>query len=369
MTGYTNKVKRDIARWLEAGLIDARTAGVLSSDIERNGAGRINFGSVLSMMAAALFAAAILIFIAANWQDFPRLMRVGLLFALIVLGYVGGAALKMRGQDGYAEAVWVVAAASFGASIALIGQMYHLSGDEKQAILIWCAGTAFAAAVLRSSALTVGAVLLAVTWLLMSAWDHWSLRDLPFSYLLMAIALYALSFWTRSAPARQLVALSISLFVLLLYIRDETFDGPLMLIVASVLLFAIGQAMPVQSRRWSGLGSSLPAQALIAFLFGIGIMQVALTEKPEFLFASIAAFAGIVAALLVAGRESSLLRWLAYAAFIFQLCFVYVVMLGSMIGTAGFFVVGGLVLSVLAWIITRLERRFAQAEAAAGGAS
>ncbi|MEO3998986.1 DUF2157 domain-containing protein [Mesorhizobium sp. CAU 1732] len=361
MAGYTTKVKRDIERWLEAGMIDAGTAGALSSDIERNGAGRISFGSVLSMMAAALFAAAILIFIAANWEDFPRLLRVGLLFALIVLGYVGGAFLKMRGHDGYAEAVWVVAAASFGASIALIGQMYHLSGDEKQAILIWCAGTALAAAALRSSALTAGAVLLAVTWLLMNAWEHWSMRDLPFSYLLMALALYALSFWTHSAPARHLVVLSISLFVLLLYIRDETFNGPLMLIAASVALFAIGQTLPAQSRRWSGLGSGLPVHALIAFLFGIGIMQVALIEKPEFLIASIAAFAGIVAALLVAGRESSMLRWLAYAAFIFQLCFVYVVMLGSMIGTAGFFVVGGLVLSVLAWIITRLERRFSQA--------
>jgi uncharacterized membrane protein len=36
-----------------------------------------------------------------------------------------------------------------------------------------------------------------------------------------------------------------------------------------------------------------------------------------------------------------------------------VVMLGSMLDTAGFFVVGGAVLSLLAWLITRLERRFA----------
>lgn len=42
---------------------------------------------------------------------------------------------------------------------------------------------------------------------------------------------------------------------------------------------------------------------------------------------------------------------------IYQICFIYLVMLGTMLGTAGFFVVGGLVLSALAFVITRLERR------------
>jgi uncharacterized membrane protein len=103
--------------------------------------------------------------------------------------------------------------------------------------------------------------------------------------------------------------------------------------------------------------SPLPAQALIAFLTGVGIMQIALVDEPEFVLPSIVALGGIVAVLLLAGRDNALLRWLAYAAFVFQLCFVYLVMVGSMLGTAGFFVIGGLTLSVLAWLITRLERR------------
>ena len=48
---------------------------------------------------------------------------------------------QLRGNGAAAEAAWLVAAAGFGGGIALIGQMYHLSGDELAAILTWCAGT------------------------------------------------------------------------------------------------------------------------------------------------------------------------------------------------------------------------------------
>ncbi|TIU17093.1 MAG: DUF2157 domain-containing protein, partial [Mesorhizobium sp.] len=70
----------DIARWLQAGLIDASTAGALTLDVEANQRTSLSFGSILAMMAALLFGAAILIFVAANWEAIPRLARVAALF-------------------------------------------------------------------------------------------------------------------------------------------------------------------------------------------------------------------------------------------------------------------------------------------------
>ena len=362
MFGHTTRVKRDILRWREGGLIDAATAKTLSSEIDRHGESGISFGAVLSMMAAALFAAAILVFIAANWEEIPRLARVAMLFAAIAAGYVGGAYAKLRGFEPVGEGAWVVAATAFGASIALIGQMYHMSGDEKQAILVWCAGTALAAAALRSPALTIGASILAGVWMLMHAFEHWTMRELPLAYPLLALVLYALTFWTRSAASRHLLVLSLILYAFLLYWRDETFDVPLVLIAASILLLAVGYLRPVEAERFLGLGSGLHVHALIGFMTGISTIQITLVDDPEFLFASIAAFVGVIAALLLVGRSNAPLRWLAYASFVFQLCFVYVVMLGSMLGTAGFFLLGGLALSVLAFVISRLEKRFAESE-------
>lgn len=358
MSGHASRVKRDIERWLETGLVDAATAGALTRDIEKNAVSRFNLGYVLGMMAGALFAAALLLIVAANWEAIPRLARVGTLFAIIAGGYVGGAHLARSGRTGFAEALWLVAATAFGATIALIGQMYHLTGDEKQAVLVWCLGTTFAAAALRSGALTVGAVLLAGAWMLMHALAHWTFRGLPMAYLPLAASLYALSFWTRSSTSRHLLTLSLPVFGLLHYARSEVVLGaPIIMVVAGSALFAVGQWLPEIARRYIGLGTGWAFHALILFLTGIGIAQWTFIDEPEFLFVSIVGFAGIVSALLLAGRDNGWLRWLAYLAFVFQLGFIYVVMLGTMLGTAGFFIVGGLVLSGLAWLIARIEGR------------
>jgi len=363
MVAYATRVKRDIARWVEADLIDADAGRRISADVDANAGSRLSGGAVLAMMAAALFAAAILIFIAANWEAIPRLARAAMLFALILAGYGGGALFKLRGMEAFGEAAWVVAAAAFGASIALIGQMYHLSGDEAQAVLVWCIATALAAAALRSGALTVGAVLLGAAWLLMTASRDWWSVEMPMSYLLLALALYLLSFWTQSRPSRILLMLSLCLFGFVLYVKtDEAMEVAVVLAGLSAGLFAAACLFPRDAEKVLRLGSALPVLALLGFLTGVGIVQLDLTDEPGFVVASIAAFAGIVAALLIGGRENRPLRQIAYAAFVFQLGFIYVVMMGSMLDTAGFFVVGGISLSLLAWLITRLERRFVPAQ-------
>lgn len=368
MASYLARVRHDISRWREAGLIDEKTARALSLDAERNSGGSVSFGAVLAMMAAALFAAALLIFIAANWEAFPRLARVGMLFALILGGYAGGAALKLSGREAAGEGAWVVAAAGFGAAIALIAQIYHMSGDEAEAVFVWGVGTALAAAALRSAALTAGAALIAGAWMLTRASQGWNLGELPLSYLAVAAALYALSFWTRSLAARHILLLSLYLFAFLFYWRDEgTFIAPLLLIAAAVAVFALARLAPAATRRLAGLGAELPVQALLGFLAGAGTIQIALLDKPDFAYPTVLAFAGIVAALLLEGRDNRALRWLAYAAFAFNLCFLYVVMLGTMMDTAAFFLLAGMTLSALAWLIARFERRIAADAAATVG--
>lgn len=360
MASYPMRVKRDIARWREAGLVDEATAAALSLDMERNGGRSVSFGTVLTMMAAALFAAAVLIFIAANWEAIPRLARVAMLLTLILAGYVGGALVKLRGHEAAGEAGWLVAAAGFGASIALIGQIYHISGDEAQAVLVWGGGVALAAAALRSGPLTAGAVVLAGVWMVMETSSGWRFGP-PLSWLAIAVVLYALSFWTRSRLSRHLVLLSLYLFVLLFHLADEdSLIAPLALVAAAIALFILARLRPKETQRLSGLSDDASAvQSLLGFLAGVGVIQITLAEEPGFIVPAILALAGVVVALLVAGRDNRFLRWLAYLAFAFQLCFLYVVMLGTMMDTAGFFLLAGLTLSALAFLISRFERAMA----------
>src|SRR5690606_6944612 len=115
---------------------------------------------------------------------------------------------KLNDHAAMGEGVWLVAAAAFGGAIALIGQMYHISGDETQAVLTWCAGTAVAAAALRSGPLTMAAVALAAAWLVLREVDFG--RETGFSYAFIGIAavLWLLSCWTGSAASRHLLLLS-----------------------------------------------------------------------------------------------------------------------------------------------------------------
>ena len=59
-------------------------------------------------------------------------------------------------------------------------------------------------------------------------------------------------------------------------------------------------------------------------------------------------------------------RWLAYLGFTVELCFVYVVMMGTMLGTAGLFLLSGLALGLVALIITRIEKRLRAVQQPAG---
>ena len=370
MARYSARVKSDIERWVEAGLVDAGTARRLALDVEANERGSLSFGTVLAMMAALLFGAAILIFVAANWEAFPRLGRVAGLFVLILGGYVGGAAMKARGHGFVGEALWIVAVAAFGGAIALIGQMYHLAGSEASALATWGAGTALAALALRSGPLTVAAVGIADAWLLMTtmgAFRRFTSIETAQLFVPALLVLFGLSFWTRSQPARHLIILSLIFYVAAFAVDGDTLGLSAALAVASAGAFAIAVLAPQAVDGIVQLGGRLPLHALVGFLTAMAIIQFELADTGGFVPAAAVALAGIAAAIVFAGRESRGLRWLAYIGFAFELCLIYAVTMETMLGPAGVFLAAAVTLSILAFVIVRVERRM-KASAARGAA-
>lgn len=359
MVAYATQVKRDIARWVEQGLIDAATADALSRDVDMSRRASFGFGMVLAVLAAILFGAAILLFVAANWEAMPRLARVALLFSTIAVGYVGGALLKLRGHEALGEALWLIGAGAFGGSIALIGQMYHLPGDEAGAVLTWCLGTGLASAALRSAPLTAAAVALAAAWLFMRGSGAWNGEGFPHLFLLIAAALWLISYWADSRVARHLLLLSLISYVALLTMIHDTVAVAAGLAAGSAALFALAISAPQATEGVARIGGHLPTYGLIGFLAGMVFLQLDTDEVGRLVAAAAVTFAGIVGALLTAGRDSRALRWIAYIGFAFQLCFVYAVTLGTMLGTAGFLLAAALILGILALLIIRVERRMA----------
>lgn len=371
MASYSVRVKRDIARWVEQGVISPAIAEQLAHDVEQTERKALSFGSVLAMMAALLLGAAILVLIAANWEAFPRLLRVAALFATILAGYVGGAVLKTRDHGAVGEALYLIAAAAFGASMALIGQMYHMSGDEAAALVTWCVGTGIAALVLRSNPLTIAAVALASAWLALRGLDYWPSSSAPHLFIVLAALLWLVSYWTDSKPARHLILLSVIFYVALLAAQggNDVVAIASLLAAGSAALFAAAVLQPDLVERIARLDGRFVIYCLIGFLVGIGMIQIQLMDETGAMaLLAVIAFGGIAAAIVLAGRDSHGLRWIAYAAFSLELAFVYTATLGTMLGTAGLFFASGIVLGLVAFLIIRIEKRM-KAEPVSQGAA
>ena len=354
--GYIDKVGSDIARWRSAGLVSPETADALRADIEANHGKGLGFGQVLAIMAGLLLAAAVLIMVAANWEAIPRLWRVGTLFVLLAASYVGGAVLKLRDHSAFAEAAWLVGAAAFGGSIALISQMYHITGDEAQAILVWCLGTALAAAALRSPILTVAAVALAALW---GAWPGFALFSFQVNpwFLLLLAGMWAVSIWTNSIPARHLIILSLIGYVVMLYARYQGGELLVLLALLSAGLFVAATRFGDVTERITGLGEGLAVDGLIGFLVGMFGLQFVHADNANFAWIAALTLAGIIGALMVGGRIGRSLRWQAYLGFALEIAAIYAITIGSMLGTAGFFLLAAIGLGILAFVIIRVERR------------
>lgn len=355
---YLDKLGADIARWRQKGLLTDEQANRLVAEAKASHRPGIGFGQILAVLAGLLLAAAILILVAANWEAIPRLWRIATLFALLAAGYVGGAVLKLKGQDGFAEAAWLVAAATFGAAIALISQMYHISGDETQAILVWCLTTGFAAAALRSPGLTVAAVVLAGVWGVWPFYNFFRL-DAPLSYLVVAAALWAVAVWTRSITARYLILLSLIAYAIILYFDRDNVLILVVLTLVSAALFAAAIFAGDQIERMTGMGDGLASIALVGSATGLFWLQMVFGDTAHFLWLSIIGLVTAIGALLYGGRLGRSVRWLSYAAFAAEVGLIYTVTVGSMLGTAGFFFVAAIGLGLLAFLIIRIERRMA----------
>ncbi|WP_235912006.1 DUF2157 domain-containing protein [Mesorhizobium xinjiangense] len=355
---YAARVKNDIGRWRSRGWIDASAAERMTRDVEKRAARTLGFGAILAVLAAILFAAAILIFIAANWEAIAHLVRVAMLFMLIFAGYVGGAVLKSRGLDGAGEGAWIVAAAAFGGAIALIAQMYHLSGEEADAVFTWGAGVALAALVLRSPALTVVCVALSGVWLSFAIAEI-DMRQ-PFGpavgYPVVAAILWSLSLWTASRPSRHLLLLLLIYYGLLQYLRADDPAVAIAVAAVSVGYFVLCALRPRMAERLLAIGQAR-VHGLIGFGAAMMLLQLRFGDGTAFALLAFLTFAGAVAALVLGGRDSAPVRWLAYLLFAVELCVVYLATIGTMLGTAGFLLAAALLLAAIATVIFRFERR------------
>lgn len=358
-------LSRQIDQWQTQGLLDTVTADRLRDNVRSSSHG-FGIGGVLSVLGAILLGAALIMFVAANWEVIPRIWRVALILLVMWGGYLGGAWLQQRPDrmiaGVFAPALYLLAAMTYGAGIALVGQMYHMSGDATTAALAWGCGVLIAALLLRAPILCAVALCIGGFYLYSVLNELSGQVNLVESYRwilpLYIAACVVTMLYTKANKAMHLLAMLVLSYLLALYIDMENISIPVLMIICGGVL-VICQGYWSQFERLSlGFGSQLAGYGLASILIGLMIFQI---EQIGFRDGSgagysLAAIAACVIALVISGEKSGSLRWFAYAGFSVHVLYLAFVTVGTMIDTAGVFLICGMLIMGLAYFVTRMEK-------------
>lgn len=353
-------VQREISDWARRGLIDAETAGRLSADVDRRSAG-FSISGVLIVMSALLFSAGLLILIASNWEAMPRLLRVGLVAAIILAANGCGAWAASLGRNYLADALWLIGLAAFGSGMALVGQMYHLSGNESGLYIIWWVAAVASALLLRSKALTSASMALACAWLfsLLGQDGFGHDGDLPWNmhaFVPMLAIGWAVSVWTRARYARDLALIALGLYIIVLSFNWGMVVALAWMPISAAAFVWATRAGKIEPEQFASR-ASVATHALLHFLLAATILHTQWHTGFPMAVVATAVIGGLIGALMLGGRDASTIRWLVYAAFAIELIFIHIQTVGTMLGTFGFLFLGAIALAAFARLVTKFERR------------
>jgi uncharacterized membrane protein len=113
---------------------------------------RARLAHMLGILGALVAGFGVILFFAANWSDIPRPLRVVLLLSGLVALFGAGFVLKeVRGTHPHIGHAFIfLGTVLFGASVFLVGQMYHVQAHDPLGFLLWAAGAIAMAVVVRS---------------------------------------------------------------------------------------------------------------------------------------------------------------------------------------------------------------------------
>lgn len=390
-------IERQIEDWEKRGVIDAETVALLRADIatsltpsggsaaEARSARRFSFFQVVAFFAAISIGAAILLFIAANWETIPRIVRAGGAVAIICAGFAAGTlvngrhGLRMRIVE---EACYLVAGAAFIGGVALVGQMYHISGDIQDTALLYAVALGLSGLAVRSIAL----IAVAGAWI-----TYWQVNGpdaenlLSMQFLIFALAIgvgvvFATSVkavWLRRGfYAAAIIGLLPFLGEVLEWLVERYEDIPedvRDVFWTGVWALSLAGLMFERWRPAAVRGLPLMKTPRVGVLFVIGLVAIAFLhgefgDDAGLILASSMAVLFVLAVLYAHGRDNRTIRYVCYALFAGEVLVVYGETIYSLLGTSGFFLVLGLVLAAIAFAVNRLERRWRKKATAAGEA-
>jgi uncharacterized membrane protein len=354
-SSYKKRLTSDLERWRSNGWLSEEGHAAILADVASSGR-ELGLASALAILASVLFGFAAISFVAAHWQDIPRLGRLALLLAGLWAGYGIAGWLTARGQSALADAAILFAVAIFGASIMLVSQMYNLNGNLSDGVLLWWMGALLAGGLLRSNPALAFAMVLVGVWSFMESSER---NEVHWPFLIGWGLVTAALAWQRWRPGLHLSALALSLFVISL--GYQLGNGHEHAVVATLGVFAAAAAVGIE-RLWPDAEHIAPP--LLGYALAIayaGLFALQFLESPS--TDTLIALAALTIVLLLAAISHGLSTanrgaiWLGYLGFSIEIMSLYWQTVGSILGTSVFFLIAALIVTALAYVALRLAQR------------
>jgi len=165
---FRSDLARELPIWTRRGVIDSVQAGKLTSmyelkELESESAKL--FSRAIMAFGALLLGGGVMAFVAANWEELPKLLKVIMLFAAL-LGFHGAGfwLWQKRDHERLGRALIFAGCLVFGANIGLLAQIFNIQGDTYRGVGAWALGTLAMAWAIRSSSSALLALVLSFIW-------------------------------------------------------------------------------------------------------------------------------------------------------------------------------------------------------------
>jgi uncharacterized membrane protein len=352
---------RDLDRWQASGWLTPDGADALRAEFEASRTS-VRLAHVLAILAAVLIGFAAMSFVAANWQEMSKLLRVAIIFASLWALLALAAWAWLREHRAFGDAATLAAVALYGAGIMLIAQMYHMAGRPPDAVLLWGGGTVATGLLTRSNPVLAAALVLFVVWSLMETFMEtvpWAYRQVHWTFL-PAWAVVAVGFaWTRWRPGLHLLSVALTGWIIAqpYQFAGQEFAPHAVVTVIGLALIAASIVAGAAIDRWRPISDAFLIYGSIIAYAGVFAMQfIADQSGNHTLLLGVLTLAAILGALAWAWHTDNRgALWVAYGVFSVEIFALYIKKIGTLLGTSVFFLTTGLMVAALAAIAYRLH--------------
>lgn len=97
---------------------------------------------IIVIIGSILVGVGIFSFIAANWQEMTKVVKISVIVIAMLASYTGGWFFRERWHyEKTGEALLLLGAIIYGAGIFLVAQMFHTRGNWPDGFILWMIGT------------------------------------------------------------------------------------------------------------------------------------------------------------------------------------------------------------------------------------